>query len=89
MFQLLRRWKIAKLALVCPSCKETASAETYRRGRYLIDDEPLICEHCHNTWPVTFWRFAGFSQHLRPQGENTSAMARPALQPLQSEPHFH
>ncbi|MBR0757950.1 hypothetical protein JQ604_37705 [Bradyrhizobium jicamae] len=89
MFQLLRRWKIAKLALVCPSCKEVASAETYRRGRYLIDDEPLICEHCHNTAPVTFWRFAGFSQNHCSKGRHPSAMASPALQPRPSEQHFH
>jgi len=89
VFQLLRRWKIAKLALACPSCKEVASAETYRRGRYLIDDEPLVCEHCRNTWPVTFWRFTGFSRSHCSRGENTSAMASPTLQPLRSEQRFH
>ena len=89
MFQLLRRWKIAKLALVCPSCKETASAETYRRGRYLIDDEPLICEHCRNTWPVTFWRFAGFDRHDGSQGRGESAMATAVVRPAQPERHFH
>jgi hypothetical protein len=84
----LWRWKLAKLALVCPSCKEVASAETYRRGRYLIDDDPLICEHCRNTWPVTFWRFAGFDQREGSQ-DRKSAMATAVVRPSRPERHFH
>ncbi|MCC8936430.1 hypothetical protein H8A99_07930 [Bradyrhizobium sp. Arg68] len=64
MFRVVQWWKASKLALACPNCKQPASPETFRRGRYLGGGTPLRCEHCSVAAPVTLWRFEALSQEL-------------------------
>ena len=84
MFQLFHRWKTSKLSLACPHCKELASSEVFRRGRYLAGSAPLRCEHCGGTAPITLWRFEGLSQN-----PDTLVCGRRARESLLSEPSAH
>src|SRR5205085_9972120 len=63
---LMQRRETRKLKLACPHCKRPASDMTFERGRHMPGDEELVCEQCHETGNVTFWRFEGFSQNPRP-----------------------
>jgi len=58
---LVLRWGARNFSLVCPHCRHPASSPTFRRGRYMLGDETLCCEHCGVTSVVTFWRFEGLS----------------------------
>jgi hypothetical protein len=35
----------------------------YKRGRFMLGDESLVCEECGGTSVVTFWRFEGLARH--------------------------
>jgi hypothetical protein len=61
----IQRWETRNLSLVCPHCKGLASAATFRRGRYRLGDEELVCEECREASNVTLWRFEGLSQTSR------------------------
>ncbi len=58
---LVLRLGARNFSLVCPRCQQPASSLTFRRGRYMLGDEMLACEHCGETSLVTFWRFEGLS----------------------------
>jgi len=79
VFQLLEWWKTSKLSLVCPRCKEAASPEAFRRGRYLVGGKPLRCDHCGVTTPITLWRFEGLSH--RPDLAERCADSRRSYMP--------
>jgi hypothetical protein len=61
---LFLRWDARNYLLVCPNCKTAASAEAFRRGRYMLGEQKLTCERCGEASLVTLWRFEGLS--LRP-----------------------
>jgi hypothetical protein len=58
---LALRWGARNFSLVCPRCRHPASSPMFRRGRYKLGDEKLVCEECGETSVVTFWRFEGLS----------------------------
>jgi hypothetical protein len=58
---LALRWMERNRKLTCPHCRRPASAETFKRGRYLLAQEELVCELCHEVSPVAFWRYHGLS----------------------------
>jgi hypothetical protein len=58
---LVLRWGARNFSLVCPHCRHPASRPTYRRGRFKLGDETLICAQCGEACLVTFWRFEGLS----------------------------
>jgi hypothetical protein len=58
---LVLRWGARNLSLVCPRCQHPASSPTFRRGRYMLGDEKLVCDACGQASVVTFWRFEGLS----------------------------
>lgn len=60
---LVQRWDARHFALICPQCHQPASSLLFRRGRYMLGDEKLVCEQCGTTSLVTFWRFEGLSCH--------------------------
>jgi hypothetical protein len=41
--RLVMRWGMRNFLLICPSCKNAASAI---RGRYLLGQERLTCDRC-------------------------------------------
>jgi len=55
---LVMRWRMRSFLLICPSCKNAASAI---RGRYMLGEERLTCDRCGATDSVTFWRFEGIA----------------------------
>lgn len=55
---LVMRWRMRNFLLICPSCKNAASAI---RGRYMLGQERLTCDRCGATESVTFWRFEGIA----------------------------
>lgn len=55
------RWGARNISLACPRCRHPASSPTFRRGRFMLGDEQLVCEECGETSVVTFWRFEGLS----------------------------
>ncbi|WP_164933702.1 hypothetical protein [Bradyrhizobium guangzhouense] len=44
----------------------------YKRGRFKLGDESLVCEQCGEASVVTFWRFEGLASH----DDRTSFMDR-------------
>ena len=58
---LVLRWGARNFSLVCPHCRRPASSVVFKRGRFMLGDEKLVCEQCGNTSVVTFWRFEGLS----------------------------
>jgi hypothetical protein len=56
---LAQRWSARHFSLVCPHCRRPASSVLFRRGRYMLGDEKLVCEQCGTASVVTFWRFEG------------------------------
>jgi hypothetical protein len=58
---LALRWSTRNFSLVCPHCQHPASFPTFRRARFMLGDETLVCQHCRETSVVTFWRFEGLS----------------------------
>ena len=60
---LAQRWGARHLPLVCPQCQQPASSHVYKRGRFMLGDENLLCEECGETSVVTFWRFEGLAHH--------------------------
>jgi len=58
---LAQRWSARHFSLVCPQCRQPASSLLYRRGRFMLGDDKLVCEQCGTTSVVTFWRFEGLS----------------------------
>ncbi|MBR0862742.1 hypothetical protein JQ614_11910 [Bradyrhizobium diazoefficiens] len=59
--RLALRWGVRKFSLVCPHCRHPASSPIFRRGRFMLGDETLVCEECGEASLVTFWRFEGLS----------------------------
>ncbi|OKO84955.1 hypothetical protein AC630_07275 [Bradyrhizobium sp. AS23.2] len=55
------RWSARNFSLACPHCRHPASSLTFRRARFMLGDEKLVCEQCGETSVVTFWRFEGLS----------------------------
>jgi len=75
---LVLRWGARNLSLVCPHCRHPASSPTLRRGRYMLGDETLLCDHCGVTSVVTFWRFEGLSCRAdRPEARRAEALPDP------------
>jgi hypothetical protein len=72
---LVLRWRARNFSLVCPRCRHPASSPMFRRGRYMLGDEKLVCEECGETSVVTFWRFEGLSC----RADRTEAMRRAPL----------
>ena len=60
---LAQRWGARHLPLVCPQCQQPASLLAFKRGRFKLGDESLVCERCGETSVVTFWRFEGLAGH--------------------------
>jgi hypothetical protein len=58
---LAQRWGARHFLLVCPQCQQPASSLVFRRGRFKLGDETLVCEECGVASVVTFWRFEGLS----------------------------
>ena len=58
---LVVRWGARNFSLVCPHCRRPASSLAFKRGRFMLGDENLVCEQCGKTSVVTFWRFEGLS----------------------------
>ncbi|WP_128950907.1 hypothetical protein [Bradyrhizobium guangzhouense] len=69
---LAQRWGARHLPLVCPQCQQPASSHVYKRGRFKLGDESLVCEQCGEASVVTFWRFEGLASH----DDRTSFMDR-------------
>jgi hypothetical protein len=55
------RWGARNFSLVCPHCRRPASSLAFKRGRFMLGDENLVCERCGETGLVTLWRFEGLS----------------------------
>lgn len=62
LHSIFLRWEVRKFELTCPHCKIPASPTTFRQGRYMLGDLPLVCEHCDEGTAVTFWRFEGIQK---------------------------
>jgi hypothetical protein len=60
---LVQRWGARHFSLVCPQCRRPASSLVFRRERFKLGDEKLVCEQCGQTSLVTLWRFEGLSCH--------------------------
>jgi len=58
---IVLRWGARNISLACPRCRHPASSSTFRRGRFMLGDEKLVCEACGESSVVTFWRFEGLS----------------------------
>jgi len=58
---IVLRWGARNISLACPRCRQPASSSTFRRGRFMLGDEKLVCEACGESSVVTFWRFEGLS----------------------------
>jgi hypothetical protein len=56
---LVLRWMERNQKLTCPRCAQPASSETFRSGRYLLAQEELVCDRCHETSLVALWRYHG------------------------------
>jgi hypothetical protein len=67
------RWGARNCPLACPHCRRPASPFEFRRARYMLGDERLICDQCGETSVVTFWRFEGLS--CRPDGSEAGRAA--------------
>jgi hypothetical protein len=55
----LERWKRGNDPLACPNppCRfRKTSAETFAKGRYLLDEDDLKCDHCRAVSKVGSWR---------------------------------
>ena len=74
---LVLRWGARNFSLVCPHCRQPASPRAFRRGRYRLGEEKLVCEQCGEASVVTFWRFEGLSE--QPGGCGGEASADPSL----------
>ena len=74
------RWGARNLSLVCPHCRRPASSLAFKRGRFMLGDENLVCEQCGKTSLVTLWRFEGLS------GQSGCTDARQGG-PLANSPH--
>ncbi|MGO4508927.1 hypothetical protein AB4Z51_18095 [Bradyrhizobium sp. 2TAF36] len=58
---LVLRWGARNFSLTCPHCRHPASSSSFKRARFMLGDEKLVCEECGETSVVTFWRFEGLS----------------------------
>lgn len=58
---LVLRWGARNFSLACPHCRHPASSLTFRRARFMLGEEELVCEECGEASVVTFWRFEGLS----------------------------
>jgi hypothetical protein len=58
---LILRWTQRNQKLVCPHCKRPASSRTFKRGRYLLAEEELVCDQCGEASPAAFWRYHGLA----------------------------
>jgi hypothetical protein len=86
------RWEMRHCRLTCPHCKLPASSPTFRQARYMRGDLALACEQCHESNPVTFWRFEGIEKPSPPklvtlptQGEAGAGLGRTGGTALTSE----
>ena len=54
-------WENTDDTVPCPHCRRPASSLAFKRGRFMLGEENLVCEQCDETSLVTFWRFEGLS----------------------------
>ncbi len=61
MVRPTERWKWRNSPLACPQCDHDASETTFRRGRYMLQDETLTCDRpdCRAANLVRSWRARG------------------------------
>lgn len=71
----MMRWRMRNFLLICPSCKNAATAI---HGRYMLGQERLTCDRCGATDSVTFWRFEGIA-HRALRDEQPEALLRSGL----------
>ena len=64
----VERWKHRNDWLICPACSCKPTLETFAKGRYLLNDESLQCDHCQQVNQVRFWRARGLPAYVLREG---------------------